>query len=213
MKISVYHITILALMLSVGLSCSSSESSNDSAPTAAKEEKGSVKNLAHLIEQTKVVESGTPIPSDLCQQFIQPALTTQTLHPYIDTPDATYSYGQVLHEDSAMVAFTFYYKAIEDKNLLAASFIASYNPNTQEFIDSKMVFGSSTFNFQETKGYNLGFSCRSDMEFIQSDDLVLILKSKIKRFYSAFKKGVAPKANSINTHRYTLLKNGQFVFG
>lgn len=170
-------------------------------------------DLAYFVQQTKTVESGTEIPSILHQKFIQPALANQPLHPYILSEKASYTYGQVLYEDPEMLAFTFYYKAAQAKNLLAGSFIASYNPVTEEFIDCKMVFGSSTFNFQKTKGYNLGFSCRSDMEFIESDDLVLILKSQIKYFYSAFREGVEPKANSVSTHRYTLLKNGQFLFG
>jgi hypothetical protein len=51
------------------------------------------------------------------------------------------------------------------------------------------------------------------MEFIESDDLVLILKSEVKYFYSAFKEGVEPKANAVKTERYTLLKDGRFLFG
>jgi hypothetical protein len=170
-------------------------------------------DFANFIQQTKTAESGTEIPLSLHQKFIQPTLVGQQLHPYIASEKATYSYGQILYEEAEMVAFTFYYKAIQDKNLLAGSFMATYNPITAAFIDCKMVFGSSTFDFQQTKGYNLGFSCRSDMEFIESDDLVLILKSQIKYFYSAFRKGLEPKANSVNTHRYTLLRNGMFVFG
>lgn len=170
-------------------------------------------SLAYFIQQTQTVESGTEIPLELCQRFIQPALANKPLHPYIESEKATYSYGQILHEDSEMVAFTFYYKAAQDRNLMAASFMASFNAVTQEFIDCKMVFGSSTFDFQNTKGYNLGFSCKSDLEFIESEQLVLILKSQIKYFYTAFKEGVDPKANVAKTERYTLLKNGQFLFG
>jgi hypothetical protein len=170
-------------------------------------------DFAYFVEQTKEVESGTVIPFALHQKFIQPTLVRQALHPYIASENASYSYGQILHEDPEMIAFTFYYKAVQDKNLLAASFMASYNPITEEFIDCKMVFGSSKLNFQTTRGYNLGFSCRSDMEFIESDELVLIMKSKIKHSYSDFKEGLKPKANSVTTHRHTLLKNGQFLFG
>lgn len=170
-------------------------------------------DLAYFLQQTKEVESGTVIPFVLHQKFIQPTLADEPLHPYIASEKASYSYGQVLHEDPEMVAFSFYYKAAQDQNLLAASFMATYNPVTEAFIDCKMIFGSSTLNFQKTRGYNLGISCRSDMEFIESNELVLILKSQIKYFYSAFREGMKPKANSVNTHRYTLLKNGQFLFG
>jgi len=169
--------------------------------------------LAYFIQQTKEVAPDTQIPFNLHQKFIQATLADQPLHPYIASEKASYSYGQILHEDPEMIAFTFYYKAVHEKNLLAASFMASFNPVTEEFIDCKMVFGSSTFDFQGTKGYNLGFSCRSEMEFIESDDLVLILKSEIKYFYSAFKEGVEPKANAVKTERYTLLKDGRFLFG
>lgn len=169
--------------------------------------------FAYFVQQTKEVESGTVIPFSLHQKFIQPSLVNEALHPYIASEKASYTYGEILHEDPNMVAFTFYYKAAHLQNLLAASFMATYNPVTEEFIDCKMVFGSSTFNFQKEKGYNLGFSCRSDMEFIESDELVLIIKSQIKHFYSAFKEEIEPRANSVNTHRYTLLKDGRFLFG
>jgi hypothetical protein len=194
------------------LSCNTSEKPVDNIPENTAKDLPP-QTFAYFLQQTKEVESGTVIPFSLHQKFIQPALAGQALHPYITSEKASYSYGQVLHEDSNMVAFTFYYKAAHLQNLLAASFMASYNPVTEEFIDCKMVFGSSTFNFQKEKGYNLGFSCRSDMEFIESDELVLILKSQIKHFYSAFKEGIEPKANSVNTHRYTLLKDGHFLFG
>lgn len=169
--------------------------------------------LAYFIQQTKEVAPDTKIPFSLHQKFIQATLADQPLHPYIASEKASYSYGQILHEDAEMIAFTFYYKAVHEKNLLAASFMASFNPVTEEFIDCKMVFGSSTFDFQQEKGYNLGFSCRSEMEFIESDDLVLILKSQVKYFYSAFKEGVEPKADLVKTERYTLLKDGRFLFG
>lgn len=212
MTLSYRFFSIYLFILASFLGCNTAETppnkstkdTNQSFPT---------ENLAYFVQQTKAVESGAEIPSILHQKFIQPALANQQLHPYIISEKATYSYGQILHEDPKMLAFTFYYKAVQGKNLLAGSFMASYNPVTEEFIDCKMVFGSSEFNFQKTKGYNLGFLCRSDMEFIESDDLVLILKSQIKHFYSAFREGLEPKANVVKTERYTLLKNGQFVFG
>lgn len=170
-------------------------------------------DLAYFVQQTKEVKPGTEIPIELHRRFLQPALAKRPLHPYIESEKATYSYGQILYEDAEMTAFTFYYKASQDRNLMAASFVASFNTVTQEFIDCQMVFGSSTFDFQRTKGYNLGFSCKSDMEFIDSEQLVFILKSKINYFYSAFKEETAPKADVTRTERYTLLKNGQFLFG
>jgi hypothetical protein len=212
MNISLRFFYISAFALVSLFSCNTSEKP---ATNTAENTNESLPNqdLAYFVQQTKEVDSGTVIPFSLHQNFIQPTLVGQALHPYIASEKASYSYGQILHEDPEMIAFTFYYKAVQDKNLLAASFMASYNPVTQTFIDCKMVFGSSTFNFQKTKGYNLGLLCRSDMEFIESDDLVLIMKSQIKHFYSAFREGLEPKANSVNTHRYTLLKNGHFVFG
>jgi hypothetical protein len=193
-------------------SCNTSESPSEST-TENINQSLPPENLAYFVQQTKEVESGTKIPFHLHQKFIQASLAGKPLHPYIDSEKASYSYGQILHEAPNMIAFTFYYKAVHEKNLLAASFMASFNPITEEFIDCKIVFGSSTFDFQQEKGYNLGFSCRSDMEFIESDELVLILKSKVKYSYTAFKEGTEPKADAVKTERYTLLKNGKFLFG
>lgn len=212
MNISVRFFYVFSFIFLSFLGCNTSEKPIDDSNESTNKTLP-LEDFASFVQQTKMVESGTVIPFSLHQKFIQPALADQALHPYIASEKASYSYGQILHEDPEMVVVTFYYKAAHLQNLLAASFMASYNPVTEAFIDCKMVFGSSTFNFQKEKGYNLGFSCRSEMEFIESDELVLILKSQIKHFYSAFKEGVEPKANSVNTHRYTLLKDGTFLFG
>lgn len=169
-------------------------------------------NLAHFLQLSQTVEPGTNISSILSERFIKPALANDSLHPYLTADKATYSYGQIVYEDSAMVAFTFYYKAIHGKNLLAASFLTTFNPVTEAFIDAKMVFGSSTFDFQATKGYNMGYVCKSDMEFLDSYRIVLQLKCQIKQLYSHFKKNTPPVPNTVKTYRYALLKNGKFVF-
>lgn len=168
--------------------------------------------LAYFLQQCQEVAPGTAISSELSEKFIQPALAENTLHPYLPTDKATYSYGQILYEDSAIVAFTFYYKATNHKNLLAASFLATFNRPKEQFIATKMVFGSSTFDFQTTKGYNMGYACKSDIEFLESDRLVLRLKSQIKQLYSNFKENIDPIPNVNQSHRYSLLKNGEFVF-
>lgn len=202
---------IIAIAGILAGSCTQSTAPQELSPQPSMIE-DSPTDLSYFLQQYQTVEAGTNIPQKLCQQYIQPALVKEPLHPYLPLEQATYSYGQILYEDSNIVALTFYYKATQHKNLLAASFLATFDRQNGQFIDNKMVFGSSTFDYQQKKGYDMGLSYKSDIEFLDSDALVLVLKSKVKQLYSHFKKGVPQKPNVIQTRRYSLLKNGQFVF-
>ena len=73
-----------------------------------------------------------------------------------------------------------------------------------------MFFGSSLFNFQKSKGYNLGFSFRSEKRFTNKDNIIFIQNSIEKRTYSEFKKGIKRKKNSMIKRRFILYKNGKF---
>ncbi|BDS10731.1 hypothetical protein [Aureispira anguillae] len=192
--------------------CDNTNPSSIKVSTTATPNNTTDNSLSHFIQQFQLVEPGSSIPKELCDRYIEPILANNRLHPYLGLEKASYNYGQVIYEDSVMVAFTFYYKAEDKGHLMAASFLASFNRPNEQFIDARMVFGSSVFDYQASKGYKMGFSCKSDLEFLESDRMVLKLKSQTKQLYTHFKEGTPPKANVIKTHRYSLLKNGQFVF-
>ncbi len=150
------------------------------------------------------------IPLHFCEKYIKPALADQQLHPYLPFEQATYSYGQIEYEDKSIVVISFYYKATNGLNLLQASFLASYNKSNNDFIDSKMVFGSSAFDFQKSKGYNMGLLFRSERKFTDTDSIIFIQHSTEKKIYSQFKKGIKIKKNSLTERTFILYKNGQF---
>ena len=147
----------------------------------------------------------------LAEQYIRPALANFPLHPYLTPSIATHSYGQIAYENDAIAVLTFYYKAAHDKNLLAASFIAAYNKQNAQFIDSKMVFGSSTFNFLKQEGYNMGLSYKSELEYLSdSSEVILKVHSTEERLYGQFQEGVPKKEKSLRKFTFNLLQDGHF---
>ena len=219
MKIKNWTISILLIAFLGIYACDNTEqnqaiinksNSSPSKPTAAAN-KADSSSIGYYILQCKQAEPAQEIPLHLCEKFIQPALADKALHPYLTLDKASYHYGEIAYEDAALVAITFYYKAVNGLNLLAASFVATYNRLDGNFIDSKMVFGSSTFDFQKTKGYNMGLSYKSEMAFVEVDSIIFIVKSDEKITYSAFQKNVPTKANSRTSRTFILNKNGRFL--
>lgn len=213
--------TILILLIAFYgfYACNSTESdnniinNNDPNPTnlTTVTNRDDSSSISNYMLQCKKAEPAQEIPLHFCKKYIQPALADKELHPYLTLDKATYHYGEIAYEDAAVVAITFYYKAVNGLNLLAASFVATYNRLDGNFIDSKMVFGSSTFDFQKTKGYNMGLSYKSEMAFVEADSIIFIVKSDEKITYSSFQKNVPIKANSLSPRTFILNKKGRFL--
>ena len=159
-------------------------------------------------------QTGTAIPVALSDAYIAPALAYDSLYPYLDTSKASYQYGEIVYEDSSLVALSFYYKALDGSNLLAASFLASYDRVSGTCLGIRPIFSSSTFDWRATKGYQLGLSCRSTLHYIDNGSAgVLRLESTVKRFYSAFEEGFVPPSGGlvVSTSEHFLGADGRFL--
>lgn len=184
------------------------EDSNPNTTTASTIDSSSFDYFLLRYAQAQPAEVIAPA---LAEQYIRPALAAFPFHPYLAPSIATYSYGQVAYENDAIAVLTFYYKAAHDKNLLAASFIASYDKRNAQFIDSKMVFGSSTFNLIKQIGYNIGLSYKSELEYLSdSSEVILKLHSTEERLYGQFQEGVPKKEKSTRKLTFNLLQDGRF---
>lgn len=124
------------------------------------------------------------IPEHFVERYIQPALQHDTLYPF--HPTALYHYGEVLYQDSQLVVLTFYYKLTEPSKDLAASFVASYQRQNNQFLDAKIVFGSSVLDLTTSLGYRLGFSCKSTINYPDQEGILLSLLQQKKYLYSQF---------------------------
>jgi len=208
-------VTILSVLLMFGVlsSCNTSPSPETvkNALSDTIEESIDTTSINYFTLQCKHATPAQEIPLYLCEKYIKTALANKKLHPYLPLDKAIYNYGQIAYEDMNLVAITFYYKAVNDKNLLAASFMAIYDKLDGRCIDSKMVFGSSTFDFQKSKGYNMGLSYKSEMNFVDQDSVIFMMLSTEKLLYSKFKKGVPVKADEQTLKTFSLNTKGNFI--
>ncbi len=165
-------------------------------------------SLMIFIEKIKKAEAADEIPALYSEKFIRPALSKFVSHPYLS--DAVYSYDEIAYEDSLLVVVSFYYKAKNGFHLLGASFLASFSKTTEQFIDSEMVFGSSVFNYQDSLGYDIGYSFRSDRRFDNNSTLVFTQECVEKYFYQNFRQGIPKKQDSKTVLKIELNKKGCF---
>ena len=143
-------------------------------------------SLSFFIQQMQQAEAGQEIPSALSAAYIAPALAKDSLYPY--------------------------YKALDGRSLLAASFLASYDRATELCLDMRPIFSSSTFDWSATEGYQLGLSCQSTLNYIDNGSLgILQLESTVKHFYTALEEGVAPRPNTSTVSQHVLQPNGKFA--
>ena len=163
------------------LSCNTEQTAGTTPTTAPTLDSNSVAYFAQACQNAAPAQL---IPMNLVERYVQPALEQDSLHPF--HPNAAYHYGEVLYQDSQLVVLTFYYKLTIPKKDLAASFLASYKVNTNQFLDSKMVFGSSVFDYKDSLGYRLGYSCKSTIEYPELNTQILTLQQHKKYLYSQF---------------------------
>ncbi|MGH1339841.1 MAG: hypothetical protein ACRBFS_27225 [Aureispira sp.] len=183
-------------------SISSSEPSEDSTPV----------NFSTFLQQLKQTEAGQDIPSAFHAAYIAPALAKDSLYPYLSDTNASYQYGEMIYEDSSLAILSFYYKALDGRSLLAASFLASYNKITATCLDIRPIFSSSTFDLSTTKGYQLGLSCQSTLDYIENGSLgILQLNSQVKYFYTALEEGIEPRPNQKASYQHVLKPDGHFA--
>lgn len=169
-------------------------------------------SLSFFIQQMQQAEAGQEIPSALSAAYIAPALAKDSLYPYLSDSSADYQYGEMIYEDSNLVVLSFYYKALDGRSLLAASFLASYDRATELCLDMRPIFSSSTFDWSATEGYQLGLSCQSTLNYIDNGSLgILQLESTVKHFYTALEEGVAPRPNTSTVSQHVLQPNGKFA--
>lgn len=184
------------------------------APTEPAEEPQPLTNNTFnaFVEEMQLAKAGQEIPAALSELYIQSALAKDSLYPYLSTGNASYQYGEMIYEDSVLAVLSFYYKALEGRSLLAASFLASYEKATGTCLDMRPIFSSSTFDRSATLGYQLGLSCQSTLHYIDDGSAgILRLDSKVRSFYTAFEEGVTPRNNQVVTYQQVLLPSGQFM--
>lgn len=169
-------------------------------------------NFGNFLQQLKQAEAGQDIAPIWSAAYIAPALEKDSLYPYLADSLASYQYGEVVYEDSSLVALSFYYKALHGRSLLAASFLATYDRNEGICLDMRPIFSSSTFDWSKSKGYQLGLSCQSTLQYIDNGSLgILQLMSKVRLFYTALEAGVQPIPNEVHTYQHVLQPNGIFA--
>ncbi|MFK7796639.1 MAG: hypothetical protein AB8E82_04240 [Aureispira sp.] len=191
------------------IACDSSTPNQDTTPPPPKDE--IPVSLRSFVQQMKQAEAGQDIPSSLSAAYIAPALAKDSLYPYLSDEHASYQYGEMIYEDSSLMVLSFYYKALDGRSLLAASFLASYDRATETCLDMRPIFSSSTFDWSATEGYQLGLSCQSSINYIDNGSLgILQLESSVKHFYTALEKGVVPRPNTTTISQHVLQPNGKF---
>lgn len=189
----------------------------DTTPTSStppKEEPSPVVEVQFedFLQQLKQAEAGQDIEPAWSAAYIAPALAKDSLYPYFTDSTASYQYGEIVYEDSSLVALSFYYKALDGRSLLAASFLASYDRSTGTCLDMRPIFSSSTFDFSQSKGYQLGLSCQSTLSYIDNGSLgILQLMSKVRLYYTALEEGVEPIPNEVHSYQHVLQPNGIFA--
>ena len=165
-----------------------------------------------FLQQLKQAEAGQDMEPAWSAAYIAPALAKDSLYPYFTDSTASYQYGEVVYEDSSLVALSFYYKALDGRSLLAASFLASYHRTSGTCLDMRPIFSSSTFDFSKSKGYQLGLSCQSTLSYIDNGSLgILQLMSKVRLFYTALEAGIEPIPNEVHSYQHVLQPNGVFA--
>jgi hypothetical protein len=207
----IYHSWLLcSCLFLLIIACHSSNSNQDTPPSPPKEELPV--SLPSFVQQMKQAEAGQDIPTALSAAYIAPALAKDSLYPYLSDSSAGYQYGEMIYEDSSLIVLSFYYKALDGRSLLAASFLASYDRATEACLDIRPIFSSSTFDWSATEGYQLGLSCQSTLHYIDNGSLgILQLESTVKRFYTALEEGVAPRPNTTTVSQHVLQPNGKFA--
>jgi hypothetical protein len=204
--------TLLEGLFLLGLmACGSNDKPADNTAEALPETTLST-DFEAFVQATRQAEAGQAIPFALCETYLAPALAFDSLYPFLDTSVAAYQYGEIVYEDSSLVVLSFYYKALNQRDLLAASFLASYARISGQCLGLRPIFSSSTFDKSQSKGYQLGLSCQSAIRYVEDGGPgILRLYSTVKYFYTAFEKEAARRENEQVKQVHLLEPSGRFV--
>lgn len=207
---------IFALFFSIIVLISCNDN-NDS--TEPQEENISIDSLGEpLTSQSddfiKMLGTNDEISAEMALLFIKPALEEQYHYRYREQSDFIYEYGELLYEDDTLFICTFSQDGDDGTNMLAAEFIASFNKQTDEFIDSRLIGSNSDFEGHTSIGYNTKTTISYDINLMNDNNLILLVKCELKDVFYNFNEAVSDKPEELEETQLTsyevhVEKNGE----